>query len=479
MATDQNNQNAAEAPLEFPPELMARAREFFAKGAEVAYTLNYDYAVEVFLDGLSLWPDALAEGHQPLREIALRRQAAGQKKSGMRDNSKYRKAAGKNPKEAMLKAEYLLSKDPNNAKHLADMAKAAAEGGYRQTAKWVTDTMFDVVRHKDKVPLQTYVFLRDTYAQAQEFVSALQMCQLALQLKPNDPALQDAHRDLSAQATMQEGKYDSDTDFRDSIKDPQEQQKMHKQSGGAGLKADQDDALAEARADFQANPNVPGKINKLVAALTAAEDEPLENEAIEILENAFTQSSRFQYKQRSGEIRIKQINRSVRDLQAQLKAHPEDKQLAQKAQQAGQQGLKTELEHYRLCVESYPTDMGLKFEYGRRLVRAKQYDTAIPMFQDSRSDPRHRIASINYIGQCFYHKQWYADAVETFQQALEAVQDSEGAVAKELRYNLGRAYEADENTDEALNCFRKVAQIDFNYLDVKDRVDTLRKKQKG
>jgi len=46
-----------------------------------------------------------------------------------------------------------------------------------------------------------------------------------------------------------------------------------------------------------------------------------------------------------------------------------------------------------------------------------------------------------------------------------------------LRYNLGRAYEADGNIEQALNCYRKVAQIDYNYQDVKDRVDSLRKQQ--
>ena len=73
--------------MEFPEELIARGREFFHKGSEVAYALNYDYAIELFLDGISFWPDALEEGHKPLRDIALRRQAAGGKKSGSEEGN--------------------------------------------------------------------------------------------------------------------------------------------------------------------------------------------------------------------------------------------------------------------------------------------------------------------------------------------------------------------------------------------------------
>ena len=50
--------------VEFPEELKKKAREFFTVGAETAYTLNYGYAIEMYLDGLSFWPDAMEDGHQ-------------------------------------------------------------------------------------------------------------------------------------------------------------------------------------------------------------------------------------------------------------------------------------------------------------------------------------------------------------------------------------------------------------------------------
>ena len=202
---DNNITPPATTEMEFPEELKDRGREFFRKGAEVAYALNYDYAIELFLDGISFWPDALDEGHKPLRDIALRRQAGGGKKSGFTDKSKFRKMSDKNPKDAMLKAEYLLCKYPSHIGHLTDALKGAIEAGFKATALWMANCLFDANRQLTKPSHATYIFLRDCYAKLEVYNMALQSCAQALQIKPNDSDLQQIMRDLSAQATMQQG----------------------------------------------------------------------------------------------------------------------------------------------------------------------------------------------------------------------------------------------------------------------------------
>ena len=473
----ENSSSETSGLREYPEELKARAREFFEKGSEVAYALNYDYAIELYLDGLSFWPENIEEGHNSLREIALRRHAAGGKKSGFGDSSKYKKVSARNPKDAMFKAEYLLSKDPNNPNHMIDMAKGAVDCGFRETAIWIADILFDVNLHQPKPSLSTYIFLRESYSKVECFGRALQACQLALQLKPNDSDLQDSMRDLSAQATMQQGRYDQEDDFRASIKDRQGQEKLQAQERVIRSVAVMDEAIAQARKEYEAEPQVSGKINKLVTELCNTEKEEKENEAIAILEKAYNEQAQFRYKQRSGEIFIKQLTRKVRNLQKQQKQDANNKELAAQRTQAVQNLLITELDHYKLCVENYPTDLRMKYEYGKRLMVAGKYDEAIPVLQEARSDPRHRIDALNYIGRCFFYKHWYADAVEIFEQALAQTENRESNVAKELLYNLARAHEEDGALDEALNCYRRVVQIDFNYLDASKRIDAIRGKQ--
>ena len=98
------------------------------------------------------------------------------------------------------------------------------------------------------------------------------------------------------------------------------------------------------------------------------------------------------------------------------------------------------------------------------------------MFQDSQRDPRLRVASVNKTGLCFLLKGWFDDAIDLFQQGLKLVQTQESSLAKDIRYNLARAYEAGGKVDLALETYRKLAQIDFDYKDISKRIDKLRSK---
>lgn len=46
----------------------------------------------------------------------------------------------------------------------------------------------------------------------------------------------------------------------------------------------------------------------------------------------------------------------------------------------------------------------------------------------------------------------------------------------DLRYNLGDVLEKMDQPDKAMEQFSTIAQIDYNYRDVRDRVETIRKK---
>jgi len=59
-------------------------------------------------------------------------------------------------------------------------------------------------------------------------------------------------------------------------------------------------------------------------------------------------------------------------------------------------------------------------------------------------------------------------------KAIEAYQIKDDATGKELRYNLARAHEERGETEKALEIYRRIAQTDFSYKDVSQRVDKLR-----
>jgi tetratricopeptide (TPR) repeat protein len=118
--------------------------------------------------------------------------------------------------------------------------------------------------------------------------------------------------------------------------------------------------------------------------------------------------------------------------------------------------------------------MRFKYEYGRCLIKNKQFDQAIPMFQDARNDPRLKALSMDKMGLCFLLKGWHEDAIDIFNDALKECQVQDSAITKDIRYNLARAYEASNQTAKAIEFYRKLAQTDFSYKDVSQRLDKLR-----
>jgi tetratricopeptide (TPR) repeat protein len=452
---------------------LSKSRAFFERAEEVASTDNFDYAIDLYLEGLRLSPDALEDGHAPLRRLALLRQGKGGKKPSMME--KMKRVKGKSPLDEMLNAEYLLAKDPDHLPYAEDMLKAAVSGGYLRTAEWLALLIFDANHSSNKPSLATYVMLKDMYVKMQMYTKAVAACQHALELKPNDAALRDELRDLCASMTMEKGKYGKTEDFRDSIRDKDSQEMLQHQDSMIKTVDYKKQAVEQARKKIRDGYATTTNILELANALFAMESSDSETEAMNVLENAYSQSKDFTYLKRMGEFRIKKLKNQIRQVHQQLRSKGDDPTLRQRLQELSQQLDKVEMEHFHECQRNYPTDLRFKYEYGRCLLKAQRYDEAIPLFQESQKDPRLKLASMDKIGVCFLLKGWLEDAVDIFQSALEHCVNKEGAIAKDIRYNLARAYESNGQGDKALDIYRKLAQTDFSYKDVGQRIDNLRK----
>ena len=453
-------------------QALAKAKAFFEKARKVAETNNVDYAIDMYLQGLRYSPDALEEGHLPLCELALQRQGRGGKKPSMMEKMKHLR--GKTPLEQMLNAEYLFTKDPEHLPFAEAMLKGAVAGGYNKTAGWIANLVFQKNNASKRPSAQTYILLKDSYAALGQFDKAVVACQYASRLRPEDGALADEFKNLSAELTMARGKYDQEGDFRKAIKDREGQEKLHGQASVVKTEDYRVKAVEDARKKIAENPNIPANIFSLADALSDMENDEAENDAVALLENRYKAKQDFSYKQRAGQIRIRGLKRKIREAKACLETNPEDAQIKAGLEQLSGQLNDAELEHYKLSVQNYPTNLAVKYEYALRLVRNEQYNEAIPLFQESQKDPRRKIASMNQIGYCFFMKGWLADAIDVFTNAIESHELKDDAAGKELRYNLARAYEEQGDKEKALEIYRKIAQFDFGYKDVSKRVDKLR-----
>ena len=454
---------------------LSKARSFFVRARQFAERKNFDYAIDMYLDGLKHAPDALEEGHIPLCELALKRQGEGGKRASMMDKMKRR--GGKTPLERLANAEYLFARDPEHMPYAEDMLRAAVAGDYKKTAGWLANLIFQTNNAAAKPSALTYILLKDSYRKLEQFDKALVACQKASLLRPDDSDLADEFKNLSAELTMARGQYDKGGDFRSSIKNREEQEQQQAQAGVVKTVDYRIKAVEDARGRLASNPDIPKNMYDLAEALSDMGTSEAENEAIELLENAYKAKSDFSFKQRAGLLRSKQLRRKIRQAKNALDAEPDNEKAKTVLGKLTAYLDKTELEHYRLCMSNYPTDLKSKYEYAVRLVRNKKYDEAIPLFQEAQKDPRRKIGSMNQIGVCFFMKGWFADAIDVLNRAIEAYRIKDDGTGKELRYNLARAYEEKGDAETALDVYRKIAQADFSYKDVSRRVDELRKAQ--
>jgi hypothetical protein len=450
---------------------LSKAAPFFSRAEEVAATDNFDYAIDLYIEGLKRAPDAVEQGHKPLRYNAMVRQGKGGKKPSMFDKMKH--SRGKTPLENMLNAEFLLAKDPENLNYAEQLLNTALAGGFKKTALWIADLIYEANRASEKPSLQTFLALKNAYITMEEYAKAVNACGHACKLKPEDGVLAGELKDLSAKLTMQKGKYDQQGDFRDSIDGREAQEKYQGQQAVIKSIDFRQQAVIDARQIYQADKS-SFNILKLASALGDLQNDQTDEEAITFLEEAYKESRDFTFKKRAGEIKLRMLRRHARKSRASLETDRSNQQV-ETLDAATKELLAAELEHYKLCMENYPTESRFKYEYGVRLMRNQRYDEAIPVLQDARKDPRYKIAAMNKIGLCFFVKGWFHDAIDILKEAIEVYEIKDNDIAKDLRYNLARSYEQDGRTEDALELYRRLAQIDFSYKDVRMKVDKLRK----
>lgn len=441
-----------------------KGKAFFDRADQVAGTGNWDFAVEMYVEGINREPENLERGHKRLRDVALKRKAQGGKGPGMMEQLKRR--PGKDPHTNLVNASYLLAKEPGSVAYMEQVLKSAIALGLADVKHWICDVLLEVQRQTAKPSKRVCVLLAECFREMEEFGKGVQACEIAHQLDPGDGVIQNMLRDMSAQYTIKKGKYDQEGDFTRAVKDMDEQQELTRQDALVQDREFLDRQITRARREYLESPTVAGKINAVVDALLKIEEEGFENEAIDILNKAFKDTSAFQFKSRVGDVRVRQMTRRYRALL-------QEGQKEAAAEQARKQ-LAYELEMYAERAANYPTDLALKYELGRRQFLSAKLDDSIASFQAAARDPHRHVSAMTYLGQAFAKKGWLREAVETFRRALESEMSEERQ--KELRYFLGDALEQSAELEGARGEFSKVAQLDYNFKDVRDRLEGVRKK---
>lgn len=456
----------------------AKAGKWFQRARELGDKRQFDYAIEYYVNGLEFWPDAVEEACKPLHGCAVARKQLGGKKPGFKDTMK-RSMTDKDPRRALVNSAWLFGHDPDNFSYMEGMAKAANRLHADDTVKWAGGLCARSLENDSKAGPKQFQSLIKLFEEAGDraagrgeaafgvelYQMGVQMVNLWRQRAPKDRQADNELRELSTKLTILKGKYRDGETFRDSIADVDEQRDLQDQERSVQSDDRMDELVAKAEQAYKENPEDRTNLQRLVDLLTRREREDEETRAIGLLVNDFKQSGDYRRKYAADEIRMKQLGRAVRKA-----AKAGDEEAAKKAQV---ESLKYDLMVFKERVDKYPTDNRVKFEFGVRLFKAGRFDDAIPMFQAARVDPKNKVACGLYLGRCFFRKGYYSQAITTLEAELQRYQYSDDDLAKGMNYWLGRSLEANGDVAAARETYGKILQLDYNYRDVRDRLDGL------
>ncbi|MEK6674381.1 MAG: tetratricopeptide repeat protein [Planctomycetota bacterium] len=462
------------------PEDKSKAQKWFLRARELGDKRQFDYAIEYFVNGIEFWPDAVEEACKPLHGCAVARRQTGGKKPGLKD-SMTRSMTDKDAKKAFLNSLWLFGHEPDNVSYIEGVARNAARLRAENVAFWAAGVCLKTLDSAPKSTLKSFLQLAeliealgDRAAARNESPMAVSAYQLGVESlsaarrrSSKDQALDEALRHMSTKLTILKGKYkDGAGSYRDSIVDNEEQRDLHDEQ--RSIQADErvDELVDKVQKEYEENPDDGAKVRTLIDLLCRREREEDERKAIEVLVFEFKRTGNYRWKLLADDIRMKQHGRKAREL---AKSGDE---AAIKEQQVAQ--LRYELSVFKERSERYPTDNRIKFEYAVRNFKAGRFDEAIPLLQVARNDPKNRIVCEMYLGRCFFRKGYHDQAIPTLESAIAGYDVQDDELAKSLLYWLARSQEGAGRTTDAKQTYGKLLQVDYNYKDVRARMDASR-----
>lgn len=135
--------------------------------------------------------------------------------------------------------------------------------------------------------------------------------------------------------------------------------------------------------------------------------------------------------------------------------------------------LKHETEIYAARAARYPENLNWKYELAVRLKAAGNHAEAIKHFQDVLVDARRKGAVSLELGECFQKIRQYQLAMRSYQTAVDMLTDRELELRKRALYRAGVLAAGLDDADTAKKYLSTLAELDFGYRDVAQRLDKL------
>lgn len=451
-----------------PPDL----RRLHTKAMEAAQRDNFDYATTLFCQVLEREPSVF-DCRKALRQTQARKSArtsSGFFKKMMNGAgaspqiAKAKLALHKNPAEAMAIAEQVLNNDANNSFAHRIIVDAAQALEMPQTAVLSLEML---VRQSPKDKALVVEFANTVSETGGATELAERVLDDLVRSTPYDPELLQAQKNLSAHKTLDQGGYNAleggEGSFRDVLRNKEEAVSLEQEQRVQKSEDVAERLISEYETRLQTEPDNLKLLRSLAELYTQKNQFA---KALELYE-------RIKQSDLAGDASLDRAiaDTTVRQFDYQIaQLNPFEEGNTEKVAALNAEKQAFQLAECQKRAEKYPTDLAIRFELGQMYFQAGKIGEAIAEFQKAQGNPHKRLASMNYLAQCFAKRKMFDLAARTLQNAIKEkpVFDDE---KKDLIYQLGCVLESMGKKEEAIEQFKIIYESDIGYKDVSAKVD--------
>lgn len=466
---------------------MNPAKDIFKRAEQAARKGNSEYAIELYLQGLTLDPKAAEERRKlHLIEAQVVEFAGGNPQGGMKTKlqtsgflAKAKKfKVQKKWEEAIQEIERAIRPQPHNSALLYDLGECLEQIEAVDAALGIYEDVINV----DKGHVEGYRKLGQLYAEQGDPKKAIEAWEKLKMYKPEDKEASKAVRDLAAQTLVQsveDRKAESgDDSFRAMLKDEEESADLEKRSAVIRTDEDRVEAIRFKKEDLKKEPTnsrLWRELGQLYQDLRQFKyAQAAYKKALEVNpQDLFAVDKLGTLQEVVHKTRVTELNAAIEKVEQNGSDDAQLAELREKLKVAESGLLKFRIEEYERKVKAHPTDYELKVIYGDFLMQGEQFDAAIEQFQKAIKDPKFKVRAQNNMGQCFQAKGVHKIAVNQYELALSGIADADSDMAKSVRYNLATAFEAMGDKAAALEHYETIMATDIGYRDVSARVTNL------
>lgn len=377
------------------------------------------------------------------------------------------KSGKKEPLDAMWDLEEnVFQKDPFNIKANQEFYELGMRAGLPELAVLGLETIRAGHPANTKVAHQ----LAEHYLAHEMPEKASEVYRLILKQDPRDMAAMKGEKDAAARTSIARQGW-GDGDFRKTIKDSSEQNKLELLNKQGMTREQQEQLLVELSADYEADPTNINTVKYLADLLERMENY---DQALGFYNYALSLNTGDVSMARKIEILTDKIrDTQIAALETEIESKPDavdvDQRRADLAEIKRQRGHKA-IEEAKSRVERNPTDKAYRFDLGQAYFGAGMYGEAIPELQQARTNPNLRIKALLMLGKCFEGKNMNDLAKSAFGDGVKDIPMMDNT-KKELLYELAMVNLKIGSRDEYLENLKEIYNFDYGYKDVAKRVE--------